>query len=53
MRRSRMILVLLLVVLVGLAIVVVMFKFLPQSESPNRQKYLHPWLPLPLTWWMW
>jgi pilus assembly protein CpaB len=37
MRRSRMILVLLLVVLVGLAIVVVMFKFLPQSESPTAE----------------
>jgi pilus assembly protein CpaB len=37
MRRSRMILVLLLVVLVGLAIVVVMFKFLPQSEPKTAE----------------
>jgi pilus assembly protein CpaB len=37
MRRSRMILVLLLVVLVGLAIVVVMFKFLPQSEPKTTE----------------
>ncbi len=37
MRRSRMILVLLLVVLVGLAIVVVMLKFLPQSEPRTTE----------------
>jgi Flp pilus assembly protein CpaB len=39
MRRSRMILVLLLVVVVGVALVVVMLKFLPQSESPTVEQF--------------
>jgi Flp pilus assembly protein CpaB len=37
MRRSRMILVLLLIVVVGVGLVIVMLKFLPQSETPTAE----------------